>query len=134
MAASTLSPVTENENRGPFGVTGNAVCPLGYTTALRDDCSGRPRWVVSVPSPKAALRRCRAAGELAAEFTRGRRRSGVGGTARRAGARCLPVTELGTEERQHIGIELLVEGGVVEARRIRADLGYGPRQGGRTGA
>ena len=35
------------------------------------------------------------------------------------------------KERQHIGIELLVEGDAVEARRIRADLWTGRGQWGR---
>lgn len=43
----------------------------------------------------------------------------------------VPVTEPGTEERQHIRIELLVEGGAAEARRIRAELRPGLRQCGR---
>jgi hypothetical protein len=36
------------------------------------------------------------------------------------------------EEREHIRIELLVERDAVKARGIRADLGHGLRQGGRT--
>ena len=45
----------------------------------------------------------------------------------------LPVTELGTEEREHGRVELFVKGGAVKARRIGADLGYGLRQCGRRG-
>jgi hypothetical protein len=37
------------------------------------------------------------------------------------------------EEREHIRIELFVEGAAVKARRIRADLGPIPRQCRRTG-
>jgi hypothetical protein len=34
----------ERESAVYSGLQRNAVCPLGYTTALRDDCSERPRW------------------------------------------------------------------------------------------
>jgi len=47
--------------------------------------------------------------------------------------RQLRVAELGTEEREYVRIELLVEGDAVETRRISTDLGYGLRQSGRAG-
>ena len=48
-----------------------------------------------------------------------------------AAARNLSTTELRTEKRQHIHIQLLVECAAVEARRIRADLWTGRGQWGR---
>ena len=45
----------------------------------------------------------------------------------------LQAAELGTEESEHARVELFVKGNAIEARRICGDLGYGLREGERTG-
>jgi hypothetical protein len=59
-----VSPLTENDNRRLVWVTGNVVCPLGYTNLPFATRSERPRWADSL-----SFANRRANGEVAPKAT-----------------------------------------------------------------